>query len=383
MNKICIVTSSFPRYKGDSSGIFIYNIVNELIDKYEIHIIYPTNIKNPLFDSERFYRHMIHYPFKSYPMSQVRGADNLNSIRLFFTMAHKLTKVIKDYDIDLIHSYWAIPAGFVTASCNRNIPQILTLPGSDIKIFSKKALLRLPVKHALKKASSIIACSHDLKQEVLNIGVSDDKIEVIPAGVNTKQFKPQDKQSLRTTLCLPDCFIIVYLGSLLRIKRVDRIIKACADIACNKKFYLIIIGDGPEKRNLIEIAKANGVNNIMFTGCVPHELVQNYLAASNVIVIASESEGLPGCVQEGMACGLPVIATDVGGLPEIVMNGKTGFLISNDLELKEKLKVLINAPEVASTLGNNSRVYAQNNLSIESIVNKIDRLYTASIKANQ
>ncbi len=136
--KICVVTSSFPRYESVGAGNFPDNLIRALSKTYEINVIYPSNMKTPQVNSEPFFRHQISYPFQVYPMSQVHGVDNVNSIRLFLNMISETKKVVHKYDIDLIHAYWAIPSVFVASLCCGSKPVVITLPGSDIKIFGKK-----------------------------------------------------------------------------------------------------------------------------------------------------------------------------------------------------------------------------------------------------
>ncbi len=379
--KVCVVTSSFPRYKSDRSGIFVYNLVCRLTDNFEIHVIYPSNMVEVEDSSEQFVRHQIPYPFSVYPLSQVKGFIIPGLIRLSFNMIVKLIKVLYKYDISLIHAYWAIPSGFIAALVKGRRPLILTLPGSDIKIFGKKRLFKFPVGYAVRKANKLIVRSNDLKVESLRIGADEKNISIIPAGVNIAKFKPGDKTVLRKKLGLPDCFIVIFAGSLIKIKRIDKIIRVFSNISKNYNTVLVIAGEGIEEERLKKQAYEAGGDKILFKGAIAHDDMPLYMAASDVLVLASDSEGLPGVVQEAMACGIPVVTTNVGGLPEIVTDGFNGFLVNNVYEIQNRLKDMVSSPQLARELGLNALKFAKSKLSIEEVVMKTSSLYTEVLNA--
>lgn len=373
--KICVVTSSFPRYESDYGGKFIDGLLGALSKRYEIHVVYPSNIKTPRFNSEPFYRHQVPYPFHAYPMSQVHEMDYINTIRLSLNMLAKIREVVHKCDIDLIHAYWAIPSGCLAALGCGGIPIVLTVPGSDIKIFGKKRMFKYPIKYALKKAVKIITMSNELKQEAIKFGAEEQKISVIPAGVDTEKFQPMDKQVLRSKLGLPNGFMMFFAGNLLQMKRVDKLISICANLNKDCDCYLVIAGRGPEEENLKKLVKNLSLENVQFKGEIPHKDMPFYMAASDVLVLASESEGLPGCVQEAMASGIPVVASDVGGLPEVITNGINGYLTRNEAEIEERLRMLMSSPQLVEQIGTNAVEFTRQNLSLDMVVKQTEDLY--------
>ncbi len=380
--RICVVTSGFPRYEGDYSGIFVYNRIVGLSEKHELHVVYPTDVKWPENIREPFHRHQVPYPFKTYPMALVHGLDYMNTIRLSLDMLVRIRAVVKNHNIDLIHAYHAIPSGFLASLCCHEKPLVITLPGSDIKIFGKKRMFKYPIKYALKKAAKIVAVSNDLKQEAIKLGAEEQKISVIPSGV-TDQFGPKDKKVLRSNLGLPDGFIILFVGSLIKLKRVDTLINICNNLKKDCSFHFLIVGDGIEREYLENLVKDLKLRNVLFKGQIPYEDMPFYIAASDVLTLNSESEGLPGCVQEAIASGIPVVVRDVGGLSEIITDGVNGYLTHSEAEMEERLRLLINSPHLVATIGANALEFARRNLSFDTVVKQTNELYASVLEEAQ
>lgn len=373
--EICAVTSSFPRYKGDHSGIFVYNLLLAASKRHKVHVIYPTNMRIPQDKTDPLYRHEVSYPFKTYPLAQVQGWELIKVLPLLTNMARAIRRVKHQHSIDLFHAFWTIPGAFITSLCCGKTPLVTTLEGSDIKVFGRELISKLPIKYALKKSSRIIALSNELKREAIELGANEDKIYVIPDGVDTSQFKPMDKGALRARLQLPDGFLVLFAGSLFKGKRVDRLIKVSSSLSRASDFHVLIVGDGPERQKLEGMARSLGLNNILFKGQISHEDLPPYMATSDVLVLPSETEGLPTCVQEAMACGIPVVASNVGGLPDLVTKGVTGYLADDDIELEGYLKQLISSPSLTRMMGEKALDFARRNLALETVVEQIEQVY--------
>jgi teichuronic acid biosynthesis glycosyltransferase TuaC len=375
--RVCAITSSFPRYEGDFSGVFVYNLIAGLSKSHEIHVVYPTDVEWPGDNCESFHRHPVSYPFNTYPMAQVHGLDLINTAPLLFNMAREIRRIKRENIIDLLHAFWTIPCGFVSALCRGNVPLLTTLEGSDLEVFGWKLISRHFIKYALKRSTRIMSLSTDLKSEAIGLGADEDRISVIPDGVDTGKFKPMDKSAVRAELSLPRGFLVLYVGSLFRLKRVDMLIRICASLSKDFDFYMLVVGDGPEKQNLESSAKSLDLKNIIFKGSIPHEDMPSYMAASDVLILPSETEGLPTSVQEAMACGIPVIASNVGGISDLISNGVTGYLASNEVEMGESLREMMSSPDSVSLMGKNALDFARENLSLECVVQRIEEVYAS------
>ncbi len=173
---------------------------------------------------------------------------------------------------------------------------------------------------------------------------------------------------------------MIYFGNLIKLKRVDSVIECCSRLFSSFNFQLLIAGSGPEEANLKALV-SNTIDpeNVIFLGQVPYSNMASYIACADVLMLLSESEGLPGCIQEAFACGVPVIATNVGGIRDIVIDDLNGFLINEPHEAEGKLSSIICNPDLNLRLGREALSFAQNNLSVEVIVQRLDDLYRTEI----
>ena len=162
------------------------------------------------------------------------------------------------------------------------------------------------------------------------LGVPKSKIKVVANGVD-RRFQPADRRVMRERLGLPDGeFIVLFVGLLVPVKGVDLLVGALAELVDPKPLCLLI-GDGPERPELERQAAELGVGErLRFVGCRSSDEIPTWMGAADILVLPSRSEGRPNVVLEAQACGLPVVATRVGGTPELVCDGKTGLLVESE-----------------------------------------------------
>src|SRR5690606_6819819 len=174
---------------------------------------------------------------------------------------------------------------------------------------------------AMSFADRILSVSEDLKLHIVNLGIDKNKVHVVPNGVDTDKFKPAGKAHARSILNLPrDKNIVLFVGALRKIKGVDYLIEAAHSFV-DKDTYLFMVGrDDGLKKNLEKRAHELKIANyIKFTGPVNHEDIPLWISASDILVLPSLSEGRPNVILEALACEVPVVATDVGGIPELMV----------------------------------------------------------------
>lgn len=232
------------------------------------------------------------------------------------------------YDPDLVDAHYYYPDGVAVAMASRFLgkPFAVTARGSDINLLTQFALPRRLIRWAADKAAATITVSEALRDRLLGMGVDGAKVHVFRNGVDLQSFVPLRRSECKRELGLGSCTLLS-VGNLIELKGHDLVIRAMPFLPqCD----LLIVGDGAMQASLKALAASLGVEHrVRFLAAVPQaDLVKIYNAAE-ILVLASSREGMPNVVLESMACGTPVVATAVGGVPEIVRGPDAGVLVEN------------------------------------------------------
>ena len=377
-----MVTSSFAQG--------ISNLVNSLAEKHGLHFIYISAPERER-EAKTFSKCCYVHPVVSPKPVNLTGSLTENNfwqcfrlIPVFIKMFFTLRTVVSKYNIDIVNAEWSIPSGFIACLACRNIPVVTTLRGSDINMFGKRFFFRQLIKYTLNHSTRIIALADDLRGVAIEMGTDSDKIELIPSGIDMRMFRPVEKKIIRASQGIKDCFQAIFVGNLIPLKRVDMIVRVCARLSQRySHISLVIVGEGPEHAKLVKLARDEHFGNIQFTGRVEYDQMPAYMNAADVLVLPSESEGLPDVVQEAMACGITVIASNVGGLPELITDGVNGFLVNSEAEMEECLRQLISNPELRIKMGANAREFATRYLSNDKVVKQTEELYQSILIKQQ
>jgi len=219
-----------------------------------------------------------------------------------------------------------------------------------------------------------ISISTEIENELVALGIPETKISFIPNGVNTQKFAPVRidlRPAIVHSLMLPMGKLVFYSGRLVQEKRVENLIHVWPDITLrHPDAFLMILGDGQDRERLEKMAS----DNIIFLGQVDN--VHQYLQAADLFVLPSSTEGLSNAMLEAMSCGLPVIATKIGGAPDVIDHERNGLLIEPDnlLALKNAILQILNSSNRA--MGEEARKTILSDYSLEEVANKIYSLYT-------
>ncbi len=232
-------------------------------------------------------------------------------------------------------------------------------------------------------SDKIICGTRFQKRIIIEEGVPKEKISVVLGGVDCKIFKPLiQRDEFRRALGVEDKFVLLSLGRLSRKKGFYDSIKALAYLKDIGDIVLLIAGDGPERYNLNEFARNLSVQNkVKFLGFVSSDYLPKIYNAADLFIAPFESkgrnmEGFPLVVQEALACGVPVITTITSGLPELVENNTSGFLVpeNSPQNIAEKIRVLYENDKLRKKMGQNARRRAENLLDWEVAVDKITKI---------
>jgi len=351
--KICIVTTMFPKFPGDYYGSFIFDEVKALAEKgFEVHVVTQHNPGIPygeVMDQIHVHRFRWLEPKKFRALVHFNGLmDTFRMITYVISLFFNLIRIIRKYKIQIIHAHSVIPTGFIASIVSKVMgkPLFITAHGMDINNFENKPFFNYFISRSLNSSSKSIAVSEDLAKKMRAMAEDKNKIIVLRNAVDTSRFNPTKNKSIRKNFKIKDEeILILYVGYLDEFKGIYELINAFNIIHSeNRKVKLMMIGAGPKKDHLLKIlTEMNIENEVIFTGRVEPQKIHKYYQAADIFVLPSYTEGLPVSVLEAMACGLPIVATDVGGIPEIITDGFNGFLIPpmNEKELCKKLRVLI------------------------------------------
>lgn len=313
---------------------------------------------------------------------------NLNLKRKLFLLfsIYRLVKIINKEKPSIIHTYM-----FHADIIGRIIARICRIPIviSSIRNENIGGRLReklLGVTDFLVDSVTAVCKSAGDKQ-VQEGTTKPEKLTIIYNGIeidNFKQLNESTKLKIKRTLNIPlDHYVFITIGRLHRQKNHKLLLKAFAKILeINKKCSLIVVGDGPLKLDLINLATELKINNnVVFTG--PRDDIPNLLAISDVFVLASSWEGLPNVILEAMAAEKPIIATSVGGVPEVVENNKNGFLIKPD-DKNELTNTLIKMLELSNNerneMGKIGRCIVEKKFTIKRTIETTEQLYSELLR---
>jgi glycosyltransferase involved in cell wall biosynthesis len=240
-------------------------------------------------------------------------------------------RLLAEERVDLIDAHYAYPDGVAAAWLGRRLglPVVLTCRGSDVTLLPKYRRPRRLVLEAINGIDGLVTVSQGLKDALIALGVDADRITVLRNGVDLNTFSPMDRAVARAALEV-ERPMILSVGNLIPLKGVDLTIRALARLP---GVTLVLVGEGPERPGLEALARATGVaDRVRFAGRVEHERLRVYFSAADVSVLASMTEGWANVLLESMACGTPVVATDIPGTREVVIRPEAGLLVPRSTE---------------------------------------------------
>lgn len=232
------------------------------------------------------------------------------------------------FDFDLIDAHYYYPDGVAAALLARwfNKPLLITARGTDLNLIAGFAIPRRWIRWANAVANASIAVSRSLAEKLVSLGGDAERAHVLRNGVDLARFNAIDPMQARMELDLPaDRHVLVSVGHLVTLKGHDIAIRALVQLPGT---HLAIVGSGPERANLLELARAQGVaDRVCLAGARPQTELPLWYSAADALVLCSSREGWANVLLEALACGTPVVATDVGGTAEVISAPEAGVLM--------------------------------------------------------
>ena len=260
-----------------------------------------------------------------------------HAFSIFLCCLRKIAGLNRSWKIDCIDSHFVYPDGMAAVLLGRwfQIPVIVSARGTDVNVYPRYRLVRQQIRWTLARANAVIAVSSALKQALVDLGVGEDKIRVIPNGVDAQLFRPVPRDQALQSLGLANKGpIIVSVGSLIPAKGHDLLIHAVRRLVSRHPgLRLYILGDGPQKHRLKRQIRGLRLDEaVRLVGKRPNDELAHWFSAATVSCLLSAREGWPNVVTESLACGTPVVATRVGGIPEIIDSPDLGILVNRTVE---------------------------------------------------
>ncbi len=257
---------------------------------------------------------------------------SLYGLMMYYSVLKSVKRLRQSFDFDLIDAHYIYPDGLAAVLLGRYFkkPVVLSARGSDINQFAHFPVIRKLLRYTLAKAEHVIAVCDALKRAIVDLNVPEEKVTVIPNGVDTVKFSHVLQELARRKLQLPDQQMILSVGSLIPRKGHDLLIRAFEKIVQQKgkaNPCLYIIGEGDAGKQLQQLIDSLSLqDNVKLLGSFSHADLKLWYNAADLFCLASSREGWPNVVMESLACGTPVVATDVWGIPEIITSDEMGLL---------------------------------------------------------
>ncbi|MCU0418197.1 MAG: N-acetyl-alpha-D-glucosaminyl L-malate synthase BshA [Cyclobacteriaceae bacterium] len=311
----------YPTFGG--SGVVATELGKGLAQKgHKVHFITYSQPSRLDFLNENLFYHEV--DFRSYPLFEYPPYE--------LALASKMVSVVKNEKLDILHVHYAIPhasaaymAKQILKTQGISIPVVTTLHGTDITLVGKDASYEPVVTFSINQSDGVTAVSRDLRQQTYDSFRITQEIEVIPNFIDLAKFKKQKKDHFKKAICPNGEMLVVHISNFRKVKRIGDVISVFANIHKEIPAKLLMIGDGPERTKAEKQCKELGIcDDIRFLGKL--EAVEEVLSVADLFLLPSEKESFGLAALEAMACEVPVISSDSGGIPELNLQGVTGFL---------------------------------------------------------
>ncbi len=311
----------YPTYGG--SGVVATELGLGLAKRgHEVHFI---TYKRPARLSA-FHENVVFHEVSTqdYPLFEYTPYDT--------SLASKLVDVVKFEELDLLHVHYAIPhaavaymAKKILLTQGKYIPVVTTLHGTDITLVGNDHSFAPVVAFSINKSDGVTAVSESLKQQTYDYFDVQTDIRVINNFIDFDRFRRIDKDHFKKAIAPNGEHILTHVSNFRKVKRVEDVLKVFQKVYEATPAKLLLIGDGPERHNMEELCRKMSLcHETRFLG--KQDAVEELLAISDLFIMPSGSESFGLAALEAMACEVPVISSNVGGLPEVNLHGKTGYL---------------------------------------------------------
>ncbi|WP_010173144.1 N-acetyl-alpha-D-glucosaminyl L-malate synthase BshA [Bacillus coahuilensis] len=344
--------------------------------------------------------HEIHFitssvPFrlnKIYPNIYFHGVE-MNGYAVFqyppydIALANKMSEVIKREKLDILHVHYAIPhavcAILAKQMSKTNVKIITTLHGTDITVLGHDDSLKDSIRFGIEQSDCVTAVSSALVDQTIEYIAPDKQIETVYNFIDERVYKKMDSTKLRIDLGIKDEEeVLIHVSNFRKVKRVQDIIHIVDRLKNEINLKLLLVGDGPEYSSICKLVTELDLRNrVQFLG--KQDNLAELYSLSDLLVLPSEKESFGLVALEAMACGIPCIGTNVGGIPEVIEDGVSGYITSlGDIEgMSDRVRTLLENKELYHQFSLAGVKLAETKFHSRKIVEQYEKLYHTMLES--
>lgn len=297
------------------------------------------------------------------------------------TLASKIAEVAARENLDIIHAHYALPhavcAYLAKQMLKRDIGIVTTLHGTDITVLGYDPSLKDLIRFAIEASDRVTAVSTALAGETYDLIKPDKKIETIYNFIDERVYLKKNTESIKEKHgILPDEKVVIHVSNFRKVKRVKDVIRVFRNIAAKTKAKLLLVGDRPEKCVAWQLVEKYGLQDqVLLLG--NQDRVEELYSISDLKLLLSEKESFGLVLLEAMACGVPCIGTNIGGIPEVIKDQVSGFLVEvGDIQAaSEKALAVLEDKQLSKRLTDHALKKVETAFSSQRIVSQYERIY--------
>ena len=368
----------YPTFGG--SGVVATELGMALADKgHEVHFVTYNQPVRLDFISHKLHFHQV--LIEEYPLFQYQPYE--------LALSTKMVEVVEKYGLEVLHVHYAIPHAYAAYMAKQMLKEkgiyvkvVTTLHGTDITLVGSHPTYKTAVEFSINNSDVVTAVSNNLKDTTNELFTINKKIQVVYNFIDTEKYnKAGEEECQRGALAFPNERILTHISNFRAVKRVEDVIKIFFEVQKEIPSKLLMIGEGPDRKKAESLTKKLGIKNkVFFLGNSTE--IDKILCYSDVFLLPSETESFGLAALEAMAAKTAVISTNTGGLPEVNLHGKTGFL--SDLgDVKDMAKNAIHIlknDEVLESFKSNAKEYTKR-FSLQNILPVYEDIYKSCYKS--
>ncbi|WP_243386618.1 N-acetyl-alpha-D-glucosaminyl L-malate synthase BshA [Bacillus kexueae] len=370
MRKLKIGITCYPSVGG--SGIVATELGKLLAEKgHEIHFIsssMPFRL-NKVYCNIYFHEVEVNqYSVFKYPPYDI-------------ALASKMADVIENEQLDILHVHYAVPhavcASLAKQMAKRDIKIVTTLHGTDITVLGQDLSLSNAIKYGIESSDLVTAVSNALVKQTYDLLNPNQQINTVYNFIDERVYYPRNAHHLKEQYGIKENEkVMIHVSNFRKVKRVPDVVKTFQRLREEMPAKLLLVGDGPEMTAVLQLVKGLQLQeDVLFLG--KQENLAEIYSISDCMILPSEKESFGLVLLEAMACGVPCIGSDIGGIPEVIEDGKTGFIceVGNVEEMGRKAIELLSNNTLYNEMVENGKKVVAEKFHSEAIVNQYENLY--------